>query len=215
MKNVPEDIISHEIHQVVATFGEAKHFEDAVDAVKALGFDRSQISLLASHDAVKAKFGDKLEHTGEKFNDKAIPQGIYTDRQTVQAERVMAIGLPAYIGGAGAGLAIVATGGALAIAAGVAAVGAAAGAGIGTLLARAVSQHHIHFLEKQLQLGKLLLTVDLEDLDREAAVVDVLKRSGADDVRTTAVTRYWDPSTVYAYGAMGPYAYSGMGVFMP
>ena len=208
------EIIPYETHQVIATFAEAEHFEDAVEAVRALGFSRSQISLMASHDAVKAKFGDKLEHSGDKFDDSAIPQGIYTDRQTVKTERVMAIGLPAYIGGAGAGLAIVATGGALAIAAGVAAVGAAAGAGIGTLLAKAVSEHHIHFLEKQLKLGKLLLTVDLEDTEREALVVEALKRSGAEDVRTTTVTRYWNP-TAYAYGGMGPYAYSGMGMFMP
>lgn len=212
--NYEEDIIPYEIRQVIATFSEANHFDDAVDAIEALGFDRAQISLVASHNAVKAKFGDKLEHQGVAFDDAAIPQRIYTDHKTVRAERVMAIGLPAYIGGAGAGLAIVATGGALAIAAGVAAVGAAAGAGIGTLLANAVSEHHIHFLEKQLKLGKLLLTVDLRDVDREAAVIDALKRSGAEDVRTTTVTRYWNPAAE-TYGRMGPYAYSGLGTFMP
>ena len=208
-----EDVITFEIHQVVATFSEAEHFEDAVEAVKALGFRRDKISLVASHDAVKAKFGDKLHHAGDEFDDSAIPQSIYADPETVKAERAMAIGLPAYIGGAGAGLAIVATGGALAIAAGVAAVGAAAGAGIGTLLAKAVSQHHIHFLERQLELGKLLLTVDLEDAAREPLVIEALKKSGADDVRSTTVTRYWDPK-IYAGGRMGPYAYAGTGMFM-
>lgn len=215
MRQEPDDdIISYQVHQVVATFSDANHFEDAVEAVKAVGISRSNISLLASHDAVTTKFGDRLEHGGGDFDDNAIPQGIYTDRQTLKAERVMAIGLPAYIGGAGAGLAIVATGGALAIAAGIAAVGAAAGAGIGTLLANAVSQHHIHFLEKQLTLGKLLLTVDMEDTSREAIVIEALKKSGAEDVRSTTVTRYWDP-TIYAYGGMRPYAYSAIGPFMP
>jgi hypothetical protein len=209
-----QDIITFQIHQVVATFAEAEHFEDAVEAVKAMGFDRSQISLVASHDAVEAKIASRLQHSGKKFDDSAIPQGISTDRDTVKTERTMAIGLPAYIGGAGAGLAIVATGGALAIAAGVAAVGAAAGAGIGTLLAKAISEHHAHFLEKQLQMGKLLLTVDLDNIEREGLVVEALKRSGAEDVRTTTVSRYWNPSA-YAYGRMGPYAYSGMGMFMP
>jgi len=209
-----DDIVTYEIHQVVATFSEVGHFEDGADAVRALGFSRAQISLVASHDAVKAKFGDRLNRTADKFDDSAIPQEIYTDRETVKAGRVMAIGLPAYIGGAGAGLAIVATGGALAIAAGVATVGAAAGAGIGTLLAHAVSQHHIHFLEKQLKLGKLLLTVDLDGSGREGLVIEALRRSGAEDVRSTTVTRYWNPE-IYAYGRMGPFAYSGTGTFMP
>lgn len=202
----------YEVQQVIATFGDARKFEDAVDAVEALGISRAQISLLASHDAVHEKFGNRLVRTDDPLDDAAIPQPIFTDHGSVKAEKVFAVGLPAYIGGAGAGLAVVATGGALGLAAVIAAVGAAAGAGIGSLLAKAVDQHHAHYLEQQLAMGKLLLTVEVEvGFAREDAIKDVLQRGGAEDVRTVKVTRYWDPSQ-YAYLNLSPFSSGGLGL---
>ena len=85
-----------------------------------------------------------------------MPQPIYSDRHDLANEKALAVGVPVYIGGIGAGLAIVASGGTLAFAALITAAGAAVGAGIGGMLAHSTGTHHAKDLEEQLKMGALL-----------------------------------------------------------
>ena len=201
----------YEIRQVIASFHDAEKFENATDVVEKAGISRSAISLMASHDAIKSKFGHRFVTTGDAFDDKMIPQVILSDRKDVKSERAFALQMPVYIGGAGAGMAILATGGTLAFAAAIAAATAAAGAGIGALFSRAVAKHHGDFLEKQLKMGSLLLTVDLRDVDQEKRVIELLTNAGGEDVHAITITRYWDPQRL-ALSYFNPYIYSGIGL---
>jgi len=183
-----------EIREVLASFDEATKFEDAIEIVEKAGIDRLAISMIASHDAVKEKLGHRYRSTGRLAANSAIPTEIFSERRDIAHDRALATGVPLYIGGIGAGLAIVASGGSLAFAAVTAAVGAAAGAGIGTLLSSAIGKHHAHYLEQQLAMGRLLVCVEVKDNDEEGRVINLLKKAGGQDVHARSITRFWDPA---------------------
>ncbi len=102
----------------------------------------------------------------------------------------LALGIPAYIGGAGAGLAVVASGGTIAFAALAAAACASAGAGVGTLLRGFIGCHHARYLEEQLSLGHLVISVEVDKPEHEKATLNILKGAGAHATLAHTVTRY-------------------------
>lgn len=92
--------------------------------------------------------------------------------------------------GEGAGLTVVASGGTIAFAALAAAACASAGAGVGTLLRGFIGRHHAKYLEEQLSLGHLVISVDVDKPEREKAVLSILKGAGAHGTSAHTVTRY-------------------------
>ncbi|SME90371.1 hypothetical protein SAMN06265365_101307 [Tistlia consotensis] len=182
---------AYPVREVVARFEEARAFEDAVDLVERHGVDRAAVSMMASREAVQQKLGHRFRLSSELEDEPAVPQSVFSNRYEIAEAKGAAIGLPVYIGGAGAGLAVFASGGTLAFAAVIAAAGAAAGAGIGALLSRAISKRHAEHLEEQLAEGGLLLWVRVGDEAQERQVVDLLTSAGGRDVRAHSITRYW------------------------
>jgi len=196
MSTSGDTIQPYKVREVVARFEDATKFEDAVEAVERAGIDRSRISMMASHDAVEKKLGHLYIKSSELEEDGTVPQAIFASRHDLAEGKAAAIGVPAYIGGAGAGLAVVASGGTLAFAALIAAAGGAAGAGIGSLLAHALSKHHADVLEQQLALGGLLVWVEVENKEEEEKILDVLKKAGGEDIHAHSITRYWGDQDV-------------------
>lgn len=185
-----ETINTYEVREVIAGFHSSEDFEKAVARLEESGFKRDAINMMASHDAVKRKLGRHFVAGMKIDEDESIPQAIYDDEHDVISEKRMAVGLPVYIGGLGAGLAVVATGGTLAFAALIAAAGASVGAGMGTLIARTIGKKHAEFLEKQLSLGALMVMVEVEDAKHEDRAVALLKSAGGENVHAHTLTRY-------------------------
>ncbi|WP_138934321.1 hypothetical protein [Roseovarius arcticus] len=184
-----DSIHSYEVREIVASFHDADLFETAVQTLEDRGIKRGAINMMASHDAVKRKLHHHFKTASDVSKDDDLPQPIYEDRQEIENDKRLAVGMPVYIGGASAGLAVVATGGTLAFAALIAAAGAAVGAGIGGLIAHAIGEHHAHLLAKQLKKGALLVLVEVSD-EEEEMVIDVLKQAGGADVTAHTLTRY-------------------------
>ncbi len=187
---------NYTIREVVARFDDPDLFEDAVEALEEAGVDRADISMLGSRKTVEEKLGHRFLRTAELEDDSAIPQTIFASRHEVAEGKAAAMGLPAYIGGAGAGMAVVASGGTLAIAAMVAAAGAAIGAGFGALIADAIGHRHAALIEEQLSAGGLLLWVKVKDDDQEQKVISVLMDAGGKDVHAHDITRSWSEEDV-------------------
>lgn len=175
--------LGYELREVLGYFHNATAFETAVAAVEAAGTPRDAINMMASHDAVQDKLPQHFRQGAEIDTDLHRPQPIYWDRDEIAADQRIAVGLPVYIGGLGAGLAVVATGGTLALAALIAAGGAAAGAGLGTLLARYIGKHHAEFLAEQLAMGALAVTVEVADDRQEEHITTLLRENGAESVQ--------------------------------
>ncbi|MBL4543596.1 MAG: hypothetical protein JKP97_17680 [Rhodobacteraceae bacterium] len=182
--------VEYEVREVLGYFHNADAFESAVAAVEEVGIRRDAINLMASHDAVREKLRGHFTAVGEISENEILPQPIYWDRHEIDADKRIAIGLPVYIGGLGAGLAVVATGGTLAFAALLGAAGATAGAGIGRLIARHIGRHHAELLEDQLAKGALVATVEVSGELQENRVTKIMESHGADKVRAHTITRY-------------------------
>lgn len=53
------------VREAVGVFESAEKFQEAIDELISSGFDRAEISLLASESAVEQKLGDKYKKVSE------------------------------------------------------------------------------------------------------------------------------------------------------
>ncbi|AUJ65589.1 hypothetical protein B9057_14375 (plasmid) [Aestuarium zhoushanense] len=185
-----ERVQSYEAKEVLGFFEDADAFETATERLLDSGIRQDAIHLMASHDAVNEKLRHVYGKAKEDLEDEQLPEPIFEDAKSLKTDKALALGVPAYIGGAGAGLAVVASGGTIAFAALAAAACASAGAGVGSLLRGFIGRHHAKFLEEQLSFGHLVISVDVSRPDREPAIIAILKEAGANATSTHTVTRY-------------------------
>lgn len=169
------------VREAVGYFNTVEDLEAAIDELQSSGFDRAEISLLASERAVDEKLGHKYRKVSELEDDPAVPRTHYVSAASIGAAEGALIGTPLYFAAIAAFGAIVVSGGTLAAALAAAAVAGGAGGLIGGVLARIVGEHHAQHLENELEHGGLLLWVRTWDArDEERAVAILKKHSGRD-----------------------------------
>lgn len=178
-----------EPRRVIAHFSDAEMFENAVETLESNGFRRDSINMVASHDAVIGKPAHRFEAMASRDDTAVFRQPIYLDRQEVEVDEKLARSLPACLGGAGACVAVVSTGGTLALAVAVSAAAAAAGAGLGTLLGRVIGRNRTEYLAKQLAMGDLLVVVQVEQEPDETRALDLLTGSGGQKIHAQSISR--------------------------
>ncbi|MEN8197711.1 MAG: hypothetical protein ABFS30_14540, partial [Pseudomonadota bacterium] len=104
------------IREAVGVFADAPSLEAAVADLEAGGFDRSEISLLASQQAVEEKLGTIYFKVADLEDDPEVPRTAYVSNESMkEAEGALAGGLM-YVGAVAAAGAVVASGGGLAAA---------------------------------------------------------------------------------------------------
>jgi len=174
------------VREAVGYFETVEALEQAIDELQSSGFDRAELSLLASDQAVEQKLGHKYRRVNELEDDPAVPRTHYVSKESVGAAEGALIGAPLYFAALAAFGAIVSSGGSLAAAlAGAAAAGGAGGL-IGGILAKLVGDHHAHYLQRQLEQGGLLLWVRTWDASDEQRAVAILKKQSGRDVHVHA-----------------------------
>lgn len=179
--------------EAVGVFQDESAMQSAVDELLLAGFDRSNLSLLASAQAVEEKLGHKYDKVAEVEDDLSVPRAVFIGKDSrIEGETAVVSGL-AYIGAIGTVGAIVASGGTV----GLAILGAAAAGGLGGLvgaaLARFMDRHHAHYLQDQLDRGGLLLWVSVHGAEREAEARQILEKSGAEHVHVHDVPEERSP----------------------
>jgi outer membrane lipoprotein SlyB len=170
------------VREAVGLFHDEPSLERAVDDLLACGFDRAEISLLASHDTIERKLGHRYERSAELEDDTRVPRLAYVDIDSRTEGKASMIGGLAYIGAIAASGLVVASGGTLALAVAAAAIAGGGGGMIGAYLGRLMEAKHAKHLQQHLDEGGLLLWVELADAPREAKAVEVLQRHSAEDV---------------------------------
>jgi hypothetical protein len=129
------------IREVVAMFDSREALENAIEDLQSHGFDRSQLSLLASHDTVEDQLQRPLGDTDQLKVDPDAPRSEPLDRTDVGNVAGVTVGAPAAFAAlSAAGVAAALTGGA----AGVAIAALAAGGGVGALGAFLAKQYDDH-----------------------------------------------------------------------
>jgi hypothetical protein len=174
-------------HEAVGIFRNAEDFQDAIDELLSSGFDRAELSLLASESAVAEKLGRHYRQTRALADHPEVPRAAYVSTEAIGDAEGALIGGLFYVGATLAAGAVVASGGTLAAA--IAATVAAGGAGglIGSILAHRVGDHHGRYLQEQLDRGGLLLWVHTPNLEDEERAVRILKAHCGDDVHVHAL----------------------------
>jgi len=175
-------MVENSAREAVGVFHDESAMQRAVDELLLAGFDRSNLSLLASARAVEEKLGHKYDKVAEVEDDLSVPRAVFISKDSrVEGETAIVSGL-AYVGAIGTVGAIVASGGTV----GLAILGAAAAGGLGGLvgaaLARFMDRHHAHYLQDQLDRGGLLLWASVHGAEQEAKVCEILEKSGAEHV---------------------------------
>jgi hypothetical protein len=182
------------VREAVGVFHDRDAFLDAVDDLLSAGFDRAELSLLAGEKAVEDKLGHAYDKVQELEDDAAVPRVAFVGDHSLAEGRTGIIGGLAYVGAVAAAGAVVASGGALAATV-IAAVLAGGGGGVlGALAARWLGRDRAQALQRQLDKGGLLLWVRARDEAHEQRAVEILTRSGAEDVHVHALPGSRDPA---------------------
>jgi len=181
----------YKIREIVALFDDGKTLEEAIDTLDNNGFNRSDISLLATEKSVEEHLGHRFRRVEEIEDDDRIPRKAFVSEHDIAEGEAALVGGLLYIGAVAGSAIVVASGGALAFALLAAAVGGTAGASLGGLAAMALGDAHAEHLDKQLQKGGLVLWVRLRDQSREAIAENILSKAGGRDIHTHEIERTW------------------------
>jgi hypothetical protein len=168
--------------EAVGVLDDAGTLQDAIDELLSSGFDRAEISLLASEHAVEEKLGHAYEKVEQLEDDLSIPRTAYISPETTGDAAGGLIGGLFYVGAMAAIGSVVASGGTIAAAITAAAAAGGTGGLVGSILAKWVSDHHARYLQEQLDHGGLLLWVRTRDPEHEQRAVDILSKHSGHDV---------------------------------
>ncbi len=167
------------LREAVAVFDGAEDLQGAIDELLSDGFDRAELSLLASESAVIEKLGHKYRKSSTLADDFAAPRVAYVSTEAIGGAEGGLVGGLVYVGSLATAGAIVASGGTIAAVAAAAALGGGVGGIVGSILAKWVGARHAAYLQSQIDRGGLLLWVRTWDAEDERKAVAILsKHSG-------------------------------------
>lgn len=179
---MPPEQSGETVREAVGVFDNAERLQEAIDELQSSGFDRAELSLLASEEAVEEKLGHAYEKVAQLEDDAAVPRSAYVSTEAIgDAEAALAGGL-LYVGAVAATGAVVASGGTLAGAIAAAVLAGGAGGLVGSVLAMWVGDNHARNLQEQIDRGGLLLWVRTWDAEDEKRAVEILNRHSGKDV---------------------------------
>ncbi|MGI9417257.1 MAG: hypothetical protein ACR2RA_05400 [Geminicoccaceae bacterium] len=165
--------------EAVAVFHDIADLDKAVESLIKAGFDKEDVSLLASEATVEEKLGHRYERVEELEDDPNAPRVAYRPlADFADTERTAANSLT-YLPAMIAAGTVVASAGVVAAAITGAAVG---GAVLSTVLARWLDKTHADHLQEQLEHGGLLLWVNAPTEERQETAQRILKAHAATDV---------------------------------
>jgi hypothetical protein len=187
--DLDEGTVNYAVREAVGVFDSAEALEAAVDRLEASGFNRAEISVLASDKTVRERLGRLYSSVAEIVDDPRAPQTAFVSQASRAESEAALVGVPLYIGGLVGGLAVVASGGAMALAFAAAIGLGAVGAGLGGLLGRVIAHHHIYRVLEQLAQGGLVLWVSVRDDASAAHALAILIDAGARDAHLHEIER--------------------------
>jgi outer membrane lipoprotein SlyB len=168
--------------EAVAAFHDADSLQAAIDDLLSHGFNRADLSLLASEGSVERELGHAYLKAEELEDDPNVPTVAYVSPEAIGDAEGGLVGALVYVGAVAAVGAVVASGGTLGGVIAAAVMAGGAGGFIGAALATLIGEAHANRIQEQLDHGALLLWVRTWDKDHEARAVEILSRHSAHDV---------------------------------
>lgn len=171
------------VREVAGVFRSLEALNAAVETLLADGFDRADIDVMGTIDAVRERLGDAYVAVEALPEVPSAPRRAFIAREEISGPLALVASLLAYIGATAALAGVVASGGGVAVAAAAAAAGGLGGGGIGALIARAIGRDQAKQLEAQLQSGGIVLWVRVRTPEREDRAQQILRGHGGEAVR--------------------------------
>lgn len=168
--------------EVVGVFHTPEDLESAIDELLSSGFDRAELSLLASETAVAEKLGGYYREASELADDPNVPRAAFVSSAAIGDAQGALIGGLAYVGATVAIGAVVMSGAAMGAAIAAAVLAGGTGGLVGSVLAGLVGHHHAAHLRDQIENGGLLLWVRAWNHDDEARALQIVTKHAADQV---------------------------------
>ncbi len=172
------------VREVAGVFRSHAALEAAVKALLLEGFDRADIDLMASVDAVREKLGDIYVAPEALPEVPGIPRREFVARDDKATLVAGIASILSYVGATAAAIGVVASGGALALALAAAAAGGAATGALGlALVHRILGQEPGDEIQHALDMGGLVVWVRVRSLQQEEAAQKILREHGGEAVR--------------------------------
>ncbi len=168
--------------EAVALFNDEQLLQAAIDELLSSGFDRAELSLLGTEDALRSTFGDRFKTSAELEDLEGVPRSCYCSVESLGDAQGGIIGGLVYVGAVAATAAVTFSGVALGeIVAAVVLAGGAAG-GVGAYLADLIGDARARHIAEHLKHGGLLLWVRTWTPEDEKRATEILRKHSGKDV---------------------------------
>jgi outer membrane lipoprotein SlyB len=185
MRDSTEKVLDRvKVREVAGVFRAREPLEAAVADLTLAGFDRNDIDLMATSDAIERKLGGLYIAAEDLADVPRAPRRAFVAREDVVIPTAGAASILSFVGAAVGAFAVVASGGAVALAAAAAAIGGTATGGVGALaLSRFLEEKRAKELEALLATGGIILWVRVSSPEREDKAQEILRKHGGEAVR--------------------------------
>jgi outer membrane lipoprotein SlyB len=185
MSDSTEEVLDRvKVREVAGVFRAPEPLEAAVADLTLAGFDRNDIDLMATSDAIEKKLGGLYIAAEDLADVPRAPRRAFVAREDVVIPTAGAASILSFVGAAVGAFAVVASGGAVALAAAAAAIGGTATGGVGALaLSRFLEEKRAKELEALLATGGIILWVRVRSPEREDKAQEILRKHGGEAVR--------------------------------
>lgn len=190
MSDTPENEIIEtvRVREVVGTVSNLDLLESMVGELTSAGFDKSDIDLMASREAVRDKLGRVYAEPIQLAEVPDLPRRKIVTPDEEATITAVVFGTLVAVGALGVGLPVLASGGALAAAMAASAGGGLAGAAIAKGLRNILTKDaDLDSLERDLRAGGLVIFVRVRNEEREKQAQAIMRRNGALNVHVHEV----------------------------
>lgn len=168
--------------EAVGIFHNAADLQAAIDDLLTQGFNRMDLSILASEKAIEDKLHESYVPARDLEDRTEVPTTAFVSPESIGDAMGAVIGVLVYVPAMIGGAAIVASGGALAAAVAAAAIAGGVGGSVGVIMAALIGQKQSDDIEEHLRAGGLLLWVRTRDQHHEERALGILAGHNAEGV---------------------------------
>lgn len=175
------------VREVVGIFSETGHLHRALDELLAAGYEHESLGLLTGERTVEKELSDYYATQPGEQDDSAAPRTAFVRRESVGDTVHALLGNLFFVGTTTAAGAAVITAGVLGGALLPAIAGAAAVGAVGAVVGRVIHQSDAEYLEEQVEAGRILLFVRVQDQAAEKLATEILSKHCDLDVKAITV----------------------------
>jgi hypothetical protein len=171
-----------DIPEAVGVFDTVEALQAAYYDLMLVGFNRYDLSVLGSLEAMKEKFGESYWQSPDLEDDPTAPRAGFVSEEAMGEYEGAIFGGFLFLGSYIAMAALLTPASTLAASIAAIAIGGSPAAVVGAILARRAARHHRDYYEEQIRRGGILLWVRVADPERERLAVEIMKGHSGRDV---------------------------------